>query len=332
MVVGDFAGKDVVTAELAHNDAGIADDFAGAAFNGFLVFGVAVEEVNGVFETGGGDVVEEAGEGLFTVVGKMPDDEGDAEAVGENGVIILEFVEMGVVQADHTDMVKALDFGGGEVFEQPGREVGAEQVEIGAAGGAEMAEAALVAGEDVDSVFGFVEGLEGRGGGGKDGRGAGFRGQRSGSRSGGRGERRLRHRRATDEMNPALVQPELDFFVTALVGGGLLEDDDVNAAVVVEVGDDGVGEFGDGAGADVAFDAVFVLVHKEESVGSVKVAIETFVGFGEGGGLVGRQGIGIVKDLVAATFKVTAPIGDGFGEFAGTGNDNCFHRCMGWVE
>ena len=151
-----------------------------------------------------------------------------------------------------------------------------------------MTEAALVAGEDVDGVFGFVEGLEGRGGGGKDGGGAGFRGQRSGSGSGWWGKRRLRHRRAADEMNPALVQPELDFFVTALVGGRFLENDDVNAAVVVEVGDDGVGEFGDGAGADVAFDAVFVLVHKEESVGSVKMAIETFVGFGEGGGLVGR--------------------------------------------
>ena len=192
-----------------------------------------------------------------------------------------------------------------------------------------MAEATLVAGEDVDGVFGFVEGLEGRGGSGKDGRGAGFRGQRSGSGSGWRGKRRLRHGRATDEMNPALVQPELDFFVAALVGGRFLEDDDVNVAVVVEVGDDGVGELGDGAGADVAFDAVFILVHKEESVGSIKVAIETFVGFGEGGGLVGRQGIGIVKDLVAATFKVTAPVGDGFGEFAGTGDDNCFHRRMG---
>lgn len=126
MVVGDFAGKDVVAAELAHNGAGVADDFAGAAFNGFLVLGVAVEEVNGVLETGGGDVVEEAGEGLFAVVGKMPDDEGDAEAVGENGVVILEFVEMGIVQADHTDVIKTLDFGGGEVFEQPGGEVGAE--------------------------------------------------------------------------------------------------------------------------------------------------------------------------------------------------------------
>lgn len=192
-----------------------------------------------------------------------------------------------------------------------------------------MAEAALVAGEDVDGVFGFVEGLEGGSGGGKDGGSAGFRGQRSGSGGGWWSERRLRHGRAADEMNPALIQPELDFFVAALVRGGLLEDDDVNAAVVVEVGDDGVGEFGDGAGADVTFDAVFVLVHKEEGVGGIKVAVETFVGFGEGGGLVGRQGIGIVKDLVAATFKVAAPVGDGFGEFAGTGDDNCFHRCMG---
>ena len=133
-------------------------------------------------------------------------------------------------------------------------------------------------------------------------------------------------------MNPALVEPKLDFFITTLVRRRFLEDDDIDVAVVIEVGDDSVGEFGNGAGADVALNAVFVFVHEEEGIGGIKMAVEVLVGFGEGGGLIGGYEIGVVEDLVAATFKVTAPIGDGFGESAGTGNDNCFHRCMGWVE
>ena len=117
MIVGNFAGEDMITAELAHDDAGVADDFAGATFDRFLVFGVAVEKIDDVFEARGGDVVKKAGEGLFAVVGETPDDEGDAEAMGKDRVEILEFVEMGVVKADHADVVKTLDFGGGEVFE-----------------------------------------------------------------------------------------------------------------------------------------------------------------------------------------------------------------------
>ena len=82
MIVGNFAGEDMITAELAHDDAGVADDFAGATFDRFLVFGVAVEKIDDVFEARGGDVVKKAGEGLFAVVGETPDDEGDAEVGG----------------------------------------------------------------------------------------------------------------------------------------------------------------------------------------------------------------------------------------------------------
>ena len=49
-------------------------------------------------------------------------------------------------------------------------------MEVGAAGGTEVAEAAFVTGEDVDGVFGFVEGLEGGSGSGKDGGSTGLRG------------------------------------------------------------------------------------------------------------------------------------------------------------
>ena len=126
-------------------------------------------------------------------------------------------------------------------------------------------------------------------------------------------------------MNPALVEPKLDFFITTLVRRRFLEDDDIDVAVVIEVGDDSVGEFGNGAGADVALNAVFVFVHEEEGIGGIKMAVEVLVGFGEGGGLIGGYEIGVVEDLVAATFKVTAPVGDSFGEFAGAGDDNCFH-------
>lgn len=88
MIIRDFASENVVAAELAHNDTGIANDFAGAPFDRLLTFGVAVEKVDGMLETRGSDVVEEAGEGLFAVVGEVPDDEGDTETMRENGIII----------------------------------------------------------------------------------------------------------------------------------------------------------------------------------------------------------------------------------------------------
>ena len=56
-----------------------------------------------MFKGGRGDIVEKAGEGLFFVVGKTPDDEGDADAVGEDGIEVLEIVETIIVHRGHAD-------------------------------------------------------------------------------------------------------------------------------------------------------------------------------------------------------------------------------------
>ena len=239
---------------------------------------------------------------------------------------------MSVVETDHADVIEALDFGGGEIFEKPSRKLGTKQMEIGTTSRAEVAQTTFVAGENIDSILRLVESLEGAGSGGEYGGGSGFWWSRRLVRGDWGSEWGLGHGWAANKMNPALVKPKLDFFVTTLVGGRFLKNNNVDGTIMIEVGDNGISEFGDGAGADVAFNTIFVLVHKEEGVGGVKVVIKAFVGFGKGVGLVGRQGVRIVKDLVATTFKVAAPVGDCFGEFAGTGNDNCFHRRMGWVE
>lgn len=83
-VIGDFAGENAVFFELTSDDAGITNDIASASFDGFLVFGIAVEIINGVLEAGAGDVVEETGESLDFVMGEIPDDEGDADAMGKD--------------------------------------------------------------------------------------------------------------------------------------------------------------------------------------------------------------------------------------------------------
>lgn len=70
--IGNFASEDAVFFQLAHNAAGVADDFASAFFDGFLFFAIAVHNVNAVFEGGGGNIVEEGGESGFFVMSKAP--------------------------------------------------------------------------------------------------------------------------------------------------------------------------------------------------------------------------------------------------------------------
>lgn len=84
MVVGDFAGKDAVFFELFVDGFGIANDFAGVLFDRFLGFGITVHVIDGVFEGGRGNVVEEASKGLFFVMGKLPNNEGDTDTVCKN--------------------------------------------------------------------------------------------------------------------------------------------------------------------------------------------------------------------------------------------------------
>ena len=97
MVIGNFASKDFVAFKLAHDGAGVTNDLTSAFFGRFLFFGIAVHEINSMFKSRGGDVVEKSSKSLFFVVRKTPDDEGHTDAVGEDGIIIREVVEVAVL-------------------------------------------------------------------------------------------------------------------------------------------------------------------------------------------------------------------------------------------
>lgn len=92
VIVGNFAGEDAVAFELAHDGARIADDLASAFFGGFLGLGVAIHEVDTMFESWVSNAVEKGSESLFFVVGETPDDEGDTDTVCKNGVIVVKIV------------------------------------------------------------------------------------------------------------------------------------------------------------------------------------------------------------------------------------------------
>lgn len=130
MVVGDFADKNVIAFEVFGNDVRAANDFAGAGFNGLLAFGVAIHVVDAVLERGGSYVVKETGEGLFLVVGEMPDDESDTDAVCEDVVEILEIEDTTIIETNHTNTGEALHLWGGNIFEEPCREFWREDFEV----------------------------------------------------------------------------------------------------------------------------------------------------------------------------------------------------------
>lgn len=116
--VGDFASEDAIALELAHNGARIANDLAGAIFGGFLGLGIAVEEVNGMFEGGGGDIVEKGGKSLAFVVSEAPSDKGDTDAVIKDGMFVSGAVDAALIEtAARGDTREALDLGGGEIFQ-----------------------------------------------------------------------------------------------------------------------------------------------------------------------------------------------------------------------
>lgn len=130
-VVGDFTRKDTVFFELAGDGFGFADDFAGVFLDGFLGFGITVHVVDSVFEGGRGNVMEETGEGLFFVLGEAPDDEGDTDTVLKNGVEVLELEDTAVIDAVyHADAGEALELGGDDVFQEPGRKIRTEDFEV----------------------------------------------------------------------------------------------------------------------------------------------------------------------------------------------------------
>ena len=84
MVIGNFTSENLVAFKLAHDGTRVADDFTGAVLNGFLGFGVAVKIIDSVLKTGRGDVMKESGKSLFFVVGEVPNNECDGDAVREN--------------------------------------------------------------------------------------------------------------------------------------------------------------------------------------------------------------------------------------------------------
>ncbi len=255
--------------------------------------------------------MEKGGESLLLVAGEIPDDEGDADAVHENGIKIVEVEEAAMVNAGVADTGEALEFGSGDVFQEPVGEVGGKNVEICALGFGEMAETTSAGDFGGGAGKEFVEEREV---GSRFGDGFGKRGW-----SGANG----RQRRFVEKFDFTALEPEFNFVVAILGLGGHLEEENFDFLATIEIVNDGVSELGKRTGADVAFDAVFILVHDEMNVGFVEVSVKTLMGGGE---IVGSGfGGGPIENLVAGASEVTAPVGDRFAEFGATGNDDCFH-------
>lgn len=133
---------------------------------------------------------------------------------------------------------------------------------------------------------------------------------------------------AVVDIDPFLIEPEFDFFVTSLLFGRHLEKVDFNFFAVIEIFDDGVSEFGESARADVAANIFVIFIHQEEDVGAFKILEEGNVDVGEIFGVVafGGNGTGVIDDFVAATFKITSPVGGAFLELGTSCNDEFFHN------
>ncbi len=74
---------------------------------------------------------------------------------------------------------------------------------------------------------------------------------------------------AVVDFNPALVKPELDFFVTGLVGRWFLKQVNLNFAATIKIANHNVAKLRKRTRANVAAKTVFIFVHQEEYVGSV---------------------------------------------------------------
>lgn len=194
-----------------------------------------------------------------------------------------------------------------------------------------------MAGEDIDSFFrtswsdkGGRDGVIDRRGGGVEFVGFSFGFRSDGSRFGDdfRGfEKDFFSAGALIEFNPVLTEPKADFFVTVLFFGRHLEEENFGFFAVVEVINDDISDFGDGTGANIAFDAVFIFIHDKEDVGAVKVLIIGSINIGDFGSMFGVEGNsgGEIEHFVTLTFEETVPIADAILEFGAAGNDKFFH-------
>lgn len=314
MIIGNFARENIVTFELLHDDAGVTNGLFGLGFDRFLVFGITVHIVDTMFEGRRGNIVKEASESLAFILRKMPDNESDANAVTEDVVKAGELEEAIVIDTDHTDSLETLEFGGGNIFEEPGWEVGGENFEILTRFGREALETFFLAGQNIEhAVVAVEETITVRRGvgvfaldrrelarwldGGKRrcgsrGSGADFDG--GGEFDGGafvrNGDSSLLARRAAIDFEPILIKPEFDFVIAAEFFGRHLQEVNLDFAAAIEVADDSVGEFGESARADVARNAVFVFVHDKESIGLVEVFVELLIKLRHTFGVIGIAG------------------------------------------
>ena len=118
--------------------------------------------------------------------------------------------------------------------------------------------------------------------------------------------------------------------MAGLLGRGHLENIDFDFFTTVEIGDNSISELGEGAGANVTTDVVFVFVHEEENVGAINILVEGDVNVGEIGGIIsffgdrGRK----INDFVTPALKVAAPVSGTFLKFGVTSDNEFFHRLI----
>lgn len=334
MIVGNFAGEDAVFFELAHDGARVTDDLASFFFGRFLDFFVAIHEIDAMFKSRRRDIVEEGGESLAFVTSEAPDDERDADAVLEDGMESGEVIEATVIKtASHADGAEALHLGGGEIFQEPSWKFGRENLEIFAHGRGEAAEAAFFRSAKVDGFFvGAGEELCARS---RDGRRGDdrfvlefgdnivfgdfdFFGLFFGGRLGGSfGDRNGSFFAgwAVIDMNPTLVKPEADFFVTSLFDGRGLEEIDFDLFPAIEIRDERITQLGESTRANIATDVVVVFVHEEKDIGTIDVLIKRSINIGEILGTFGCSDARVINDLVTTTLKITSPVSGTFLKF-----------------
>lgn len=124
-----------------------------------------------------------------------------------------------------------------------------------------------------------------------------------------------------------MVEPEFNLFIASLLFGWHLEKVDFDFFAMVEVFNNGVSEFGEGAWANVAADVFVVFIHEKENVGAFEILEEGNVNVSEIFGVVtfGRNDAWIINDFVATTFKIASPVGGAFLEFRTSCDDEFLH-------
>ncbi len=111
-------------------------------------------------------------------------------------------------------------------------------------------------------------------------------------------------------MDPTLINPKADFFVAGLLNGWHLEEVDFDFFATIKIGNDGIGEFGESTGSDVAASVVMVFIHKKEDISTINILEEGNIDILEVFGVItfGRHLAREVDDFVATTFEIAPPV------------------------